>query len=132
MLYNIVLVSAIHQHKSATGIHMSPPCRTSSPPPTPSHPLGCHRAPGLSSLHHTAHSHWLSILHMVIYMFQCYPFSSSLPLLPPTPVSTSLSSMSASPLLPCRNVHHYHLSRPLIYALIYDICFSLSDLLHSV
>ena len=25
LLYNIVLVSAIHQHESATGIHMSPP-----------------------------------------------------------------------------------------------------------
>ena len=29
MLYNVGLVSAIHQHKSAIGIHMSPPC---SPP----------------------------------------------------------------------------------------------------
>ena len=25
MLYNIVLVSAIHQHESARGIHVSPP-----------------------------------------------------------------------------------------------------------
>ena len=30
--------------------------------------LGCHRAPGWA-LCHTANSHWLSILHMVIYMF---------------------------------------------------------------
>ena len=44
------------------GIYMSPPSGTSLPPPTPSHPLGCHRAPGLSSLNHTANSHWLSIL----------------------------------------------------------------------
>ena len=102
-------------------LHFEPPCHL---PPHPT-PLGCHRVPGLSSLYHTANSHWLSILHMVMYMFQCYSFRSSLPLLPPTRVSTSLSSMSASPLLPCRNVHHYHLSRSLIYALIYDICFSL-------
>ena len=25
MLYNVVMVSAIHQHESAIGIHMSPP-----------------------------------------------------------------------------------------------------------
>ena len=42
-------------------------------------PLGCHRAPGLSSLHHIANFHWLSVLHMVMYMFQCYSFNSSLP-----------------------------------------------------
>ena len=29
--YNIVLVSAIHQHESAIGIHMSPPSGTSLP-----------------------------------------------------------------------------------------------------
>ena len=39
--------------------------------------------------------------------------------------------MSASPLLPCKWVHWYHLSRFQIYALTH-ICFSLSDLLHSV
>ena len=33
-LYNILLVSAIHQHESATGIHMSPPSWTSLPSPT--------------------------------------------------------------------------------------------------
>ena len=38
MLYNIVLISALHQHESAIGIHMSPPSSTSFPPPTPSHP----------------------------------------------------------------------------------------------
>ena len=32
----------------------------------------------------------------------------------------------------CKPVHLYHFSRFHIYALIYDICFSLSDLLHSV
>ena len=32
-----MLVSAIHQHESATGIHMSPPSWTSFPPPSPCH-----------------------------------------------------------------------------------------------
>ena len=34
MLYNIVVVSAIHQHESATGIHMSPHSGTSLTSPT--------------------------------------------------------------------------------------------------
>ena len=38
LLYSIVLVSAIHQHKSAIGIHMSPPSWTFLRPPTPSRP----------------------------------------------------------------------------------------------
>ena len=48
-------------------------------PPT-SHPIpplqGCHRAPDVSSLFHTADSHWLSILHMVMY------FNAALPVRP--------------------------------------------------
>ena len=41
-------------------------------------------------------------------------------------VSTSLFSMSASPFLPCRQVHQYHFSKFHVVALIYDICFSLT------
>ena len=37
MLYNIVSVSAIHQHESALGIHESSPSWTSLPLPTPFH-----------------------------------------------------------------------------------------------
>ena len=44
-------------------------------------------------------------------------------------VSTSLFPVSASLLLPCKQVHQYHLSRFHIYALIYHICFSLSNFL---
>ena len=57
------------------------------PPELPSHipsypnPLGCHS--GLSSLCHTANSHLLSILLMVMYMFPCYSLSLSHCLLPP-------------------------------------------------
>ena len=43
MLYNIVLVSAIHQHESAIGIYMSSPLEPPFHfPPYPT-PLGCHR-----------------------------------------------------------------------------------------
>ena len=47
---------------------MSPPSWTSLPPPTPSHPSRLLQSPGLISLSHTAISHWISILHMVMYM----------------------------------------------------------------
>ena len=50
----------------------------------------------------------------------------------PPLVSIRLSSTTVSQLLPCKPVHLYHFSRFRIHALIYDICFSLSDLLHSV
>ena len=40
-------------------------------------------------------------------------------------VSIRLFSTSVSQFLPCKPVHLYHFSRFYIYALIYDICFSL-------
>ena len=79
-------------------------------------PLGCHRAPGLSSLHHTAHSHWLSILYMVICVSML--FSLFIPPSPSPTVSSSLFSMPASPLLPSKQVHRYLLSRFHGYALL--------------
>ena len=45
------------------------PPPTSLPTPIPP---GCHTAPPLGALRHTANSHWLSTLHVLIYMFQCY------------------------------------------------------------
>jgi len=47
---------------------MSPPSWTSLPPPTLSHPSRLLQSLGLSSLSHIANFHWLSILHMVVYM----------------------------------------------------------------
>ena len=46
----------------------------------------------------------------------------------PPLVSIHLFSTSVSQFLPCKPFHLYHFSRLHIYALIYDICFSLSDL----
>ena len=62
-------------------------------------------------------------------MFPCYSLHTSHSLLSPHTVSISLFSMS--PLMPCKYFHQYHFSSFHIYALMYDICFSLSDLLHS-
>ena len=67
------------------------PLGNSLAPPSPSCPSRylCIR---LSSLHHTANSHWLYILHMVIYMLQCY--SQCVPVSPSPVVCASLSSVS--------------------------------------
>ena len=122
MLYNIVLVSAIHQHESAIGIHMSPPSWPSLLPPTTSQPSKLSQSPGLSSLSHTANSHWLSILHVILYMFPCYSFHSSHPLL-------SLPESQVCSL--CLNLHCCSTNRFIStifldfmhIVLIYDICF---------
>ena len=82
LLYNIVLVHAIHQHESAIGIPMSPPFWTSLPLPTASQPSRLSQSPGLSSLSHPANSHWLSILDRVA----CVSMLLS-PFVPPSPSS---------------------------------------------
>ena len=71
-------------------------------------------------------------IHISVYM--SIPISQFIPPPPPFPplVSICLFSMSMSLFLPCKLVPLYHFSRSHIYALIYNICFSLSDLLHSV
>ena len=66
------------------------------PPPNPT-PPGCHRALGWAPCV-IANSHLRSVLHIVIYMFPLL-FSQFIPPSPSPTVSTSLFSMSASPLL---------------------------------
>ena len=94
LLYNIVSVSAIHQQKSAIDIHMSLLSWSSLPPPTPSHPSRLSQSTSLSSLSHTANSHWRSILHMLIYVSVLLsPFVPPFPPLlscPPCPQICSL------------------------------------------
>ena len=90
-----LLVSTIYQHESAIGIHVSPPSWNSShllPRPTP---LGCRRAPDLSSLCHTWNVRWLSNFHMIICMFQCYSLNLSRPLL--TPLCPQVFSLRLCP-----------------------------------
>ena len=70
MLYNIV-VFAIHQRESAIGIHV-PPTPILSSPPSPPRPSRLSRALTLGFLLHASNSHWPSILHMALCMFQCY------------------------------------------------------------
>ena len=80
-LYNIGLISVMHQHELTTGIPISPTSWISLPPPTFSHPSRLSQSPSLSFLSQIADSHWLSILHMVVHMLTCYSLHSSHPLL---------------------------------------------------
>ena len=111
------------------GAHVSP--HPESPTLLPPHliPLGCPRAPDLSVLLDALNLHWSSILHMVIYMFQCYSLKSSHPRL--LPQSSKVCSLRLC--LFCYLVYKgrcYHLSKFYIYGLIYCIGVSLSGLLH--
>ena len=78
-------------------------------PPT-FHPSRLSQNTGLNSLSHIANSHWLFTLRVAGYMFPCYFFQLSHPLLPLPTMSTSLFSVSVSPLLPCKYIHQYHIS----------------------
>ena len=109
---------------------MSPP----SEPPShlPPHPIppDCHRALALGFLlHNSKFPLALSLIYGNLHVSML--LSPSVPASPFPTVSTSLFSASASPLLPCRQVHQDHLSRFHIYTFIH-ICFPLSEVLHSV
>ena len=71
----------MNPHESVMGIHVFPHSEPHfHPHPTPI-PLGFPRALALGALPHESNLHWSSMLHMVIYMFQCYSLKSSHPLL---------------------------------------------------
>ena len=56
-----------------------PPIVNLLQPPSPPIPLGCSQALALGALLHALSLRWSSILHMVMYMFQCYSLKSSHP-----------------------------------------------------
>ena len=67
LLYNVLLVFAV-QHESAIIILVSPPSWVCFPSP---HPRSS-QSTRLGSLCNTATSHWLSILHTIVYICLCY------------------------------------------------------------
>ena len=69
-----MLVSAIRQHESVIGIHISPPSGTSLPLPTPSHPSGLLQSAGLScagSLLLCAGFLWLQQVEAALSFYAC-------------------------------------------------------------
>ena len=98
--------------------------------PTPSDPMDC-SLPGSSALgiFQARVLEWGAIafsglLYIVVY--KCW-YQSPNPSHSPFPFDIHMFSMSVSLFLLCKQVHLYHFSRFHIYALIYHVCFSLSD-----
>ena len=121
---------AIHQHVSATGIHVFP-ILNPLPPPSLYHPSGSSECtspkhsvsciePGLA-IHFT-----YNIIHVSM------PFSQIIPPLPSPTESKSLFYKSVSLLLSRIQGYCYHLSKFHIYTLVYCIGVFLSGLHHSV
>ena len=106
---------------------MSHPPGTPLPPSSPSHPSRLSQSTGFEFP--------VSYIKLPLAIYLTYGnvYVSMLfsHIIPPSP-SLTVSKMSVSPLLPCKWDHQYYLSRFHIYALVYDICLSVSDLLHSI
>ena len=131
LLYNTVMVFAIHQHESAVGVHVCPCPEPFRPPPSPPCPSGLSQS---TSFEFTA-----SCIELALIIYFTYGnvhvsrlFSQIIPpSLSPTE-SKSLFFTSLSLLLSCIQDHCCRLSKFHIQELIYIICLSVSDLLHSV
>ena len=124
---------AIHQHESATGVHVFPVLNPPSPaaPASPYHPSGSSQCtspkhpvsciePGLA----------ISFLYDIIHVSM--PFSQIIPH-PSSPTESKRLFYTSAPLLLAQiQGYHYHLSKFHIYDLVYCIGVFLSGLLHSV
>ena len=71
---------AIHQHESATGVHVFPSPEPSSHLPPHTISLGHSSAPASSVLYPASNLDWRFISYMIVYMFQCHSPKSSHPL----------------------------------------------------
>ena len=128
--FTILYCFAIHQHESATGVHVFPilnplPPRSphhpsgSSQCTSPKHPVSCIK-PGLA----------IRFLYDIIPVSM--PFSQIIPPSPSPTESKRLFYTSVSLLLSRIQGYRYHLSKFHIYSLVYCIGVFLSGLLHSV
>ena len=97
------------------------------PTPLPSHPCRSSLSTELSSLCYPAASHELSVSHKVVNVHQCSSIRDLTFSCVPSP-SPHLCLYSC----PENRVIGYQFSRFHIYALKYSVCFSLSELLHSL
>ena len=111
-------------------MYTNAPCLANLPPTAPPHltSVSHHRALtwALCAVQQLPTSSLFTHGNVNMLMLLCQFVPLSLP-----PVSASLFSTSGSLLLPWKKVHEYHF-RVHTHLLIWDICFSLSDLFHSV
>ena len=121
---------AIHQHESATGVHVFPILNPLSPP-SPYHFSGSSKC---TSLKHPVSciKPRLAIHFLYDSIHVSMPFSQIIPPLPSPTESKRLFYTSVSLLLPRIQGYCYHLSKFHIYVLVYCIGVFLSGLLHSV
>ena len=63
---------AIHQHESATGVHVLPILNPASLLPPCTIPLGHPSAPALSILYPALNLDWRFVSYTILYMFQCH------------------------------------------------------------
>ena len=121
---------AIHEHESATGVHVFP-ILNPLPPPSPYHPSGSSQCTSpkhpVSCIEPGLAIHFLyDIIHVSM------PFSQIIPPSPSPTESKRLFYTSVSLLLSRIQGYCYHLSKFHIYALVYRIGVFLSGLLHSI
>ena len=98
------LVSAIHHHESAIGIHMSPSSRTSLPPPTPSHPSRLSQSQAELPVLYRDFPLAIYFTYGNVFLYISIILSQFVPPSPFPAVSVSLFSMSESLFLPCKYV----------------------------
>ena len=129
LLYNIVWVFSIHQHESATGVHVFSILNPLQPP-SPSHPSGSSQC--------TSPEHAVSCIEPGLVIRFTYDIHVSVPfsqIIPPSLSPTESKRLfytSVSLLLSHIQGYHYHLSKFHIYAFVYCIAVFLSGLLQSV
>ena len=111
-----------------TYIPISPPSCVSLPPSL-SHPSRWSQSTELISLCYVPASHYLSILHLVVYICPCHSLTSSqLTLHPPHVLKSILYICIFIPVLPLGSSEpFFSFFRFHVYVLAYGICFSLSD-----
>ena len=83
-IYMCLHVNYIHWHEF-TWIYMCSPSRSPFPPPSPSHPSGSSQCTSPEHLSHASNLGWWSVSPLIVYLFQCYSFVTSHPLLPQSP-----------------------------------------------
>ena len=121
---------AVHQHESATGVHVFPILKPPSHLSLRTIPLGHPSSPAPSIQYHALNLGWWLVSYMILYMFQCHSPKSSHPL--PLPQSPKDCSTSVSLLCLSYRVIITIFLNSILYALVYRIGVFLSGLLHSV